>query len=332
MGIWISALARSCLFLAILAPGFGQDYRTLVRDADRDYRDKAYTKAENGYRAAFALSAGTGDERHAGALYNAACCAALAGNPDVALSWLQLWQEKEHNYANPSHLERDHDLFSLHGDPRWKNLIEQTRAAWAKTAARIDKPLEEELTAVYHDDQCLRLQLDAVEKAHGSNSREMQDLWKAITDQDKADLAKVAAVLDKDGWLGPEKVGWRGNTALFLVIQHADLETQEEYLPMMRAAVKAGHAEPGELALLEDRVALGEGRRQTYGSQIGRDPLTGRFYIRSLEDPEHVDQRRAAVGLQPLADYVSRWNIAWDPAAYKKRLPMLDRLDGIGTR
>jgi hypothetical protein len=96
---------------------------------------------------------------------------------------------------------------------------------------------------------------------------------------------------------------------------------------MMREAVKAGRAKASSLALLEDRVALAEGRPQTYGSQIMREGNAENYYVRALLDPDHVDERRASVGLGPLADYVKNWNIIWDVEAYKNQLPeLLDKL------
>jgi hypothetical protein len=74
--------------------------------------------------------------------------------------------------------------------------------------------------------------------------------------------------------------------------------------------------------LLEDRVALGEGRPQTYGSQLRTDG-NGPLYVPAIADPDHVDERRAAVGLPPMADYVKHWNLTWDLEAYKKELPQL---------
>lgn len=124
--------------------------------------------------------------------------------------------------------------------------------------------------------------------------------------------------------MGADVVGGQGNSTLFLVIQHADQATQEKYLPMMREAVKNGKAQGSSLALLEDRVALGQGKRQIYGSQIGRDPETQIYFISPLEDPDNVDKRRAEVGLQSLADYASRWQITWDVEQYKKDLPQLE--------
>jgi hypothetical protein len=136
---------------------------------------------------------------------------------------------------------------------------------------------------------------------------------------DSVNLKKVKAILDQYGWVGPKVVGGQASQALFLVIQHSDLASQQKYLPLMREAVKRGDAMGSALALLEDRVALGEGRKQTYGSQIGRDEKSGKFYVLPLEDPDHVDERREKVGLGKLADYVKRWDIEWNVEEYKKQ-------------
>ncbi|RYF64937.1 MAG: hypothetical protein EOO39_25770 [Cytophagaceae bacterium] len=93
---------------------------------------------------------------------------------------------------------------------------------------------------------------------------------------------------------------------------------------MMREAVKNGKAWGGNLALLEDRVALGQGKRQVYGSQIGRNMDTKLYYVLPLEDPDNVDKRRTAVGLPPLAEYVSRWKIVWNVDQYKKELATIE--------
>jgi hypothetical protein len=59
------------------------------------------------------------------------------------------------------------------------------------------------------------------------------------------------------------------------------------------------------LAYLTDRVYLAEGRPQEYGTQVtARD---GQWIPRHLRDHESVDDRRAAVGLEPLADYLTRF-------------------------
>jgi hypothetical protein len=106
-------------------------------------------------------------------------------------------------------------------------------------------------------------------------------------------------------------VGEQGNATLFLVIQHADQKTQEKYLPIMRVAVKSGKAYGRHLALLEDRVALAQGKKQIYGSQIHRDQQTGKYFVAPIEDEPNVNTRRAAVGLDPLEDYAKNWDIEY---------------------
>ena len=113
-------------------------------------------------------------------------------------------------------------------------------------------------------------------------------------------------------------MGEKGNSALFLVVQHAPLSTQEKYLPMMREAVKKGKARGTSLALLEDRVLMRNGKRQLYGSQVVTDPETSEKRFFPIEDVDNVDRRRAEVGLQPLAEYAQHFGITWDAAAIEK--------------
>ena len=121
-------------------------------------------------------------------------------------------------------------------------------------------------------------------------------------------------------------VGELGNSTFFAVIQHSDLKTQEKYLPVMREAAKNGKARADQLALLEDRVALKEGCRQIYGSQLGMDPITKKTYVCPLEDPGNVDARRAKVGLPPMQEYLEPAGIKWDVEQYKKDLPAIEAL------
>jgi hypothetical protein len=93
---------------------------------------------------------------------------------------------------------------------------------------------------------------------------------------------------------------------------------------MMKEAVKKGNASAGNLALLEDRILLKQGKKQIYGSQINTDQTTQLDYVCPLEDPDHVDKRRAEVGLEPMSAYLTRFKINWDPEQYKKDLPLIE--------
>ncbi len=141
--------------------------------------------------------------------------------------------------------------------------------------------------------------------------------------QDSLNLIRVTAIIDSTGWLGEEAIGRKANAALFLVIQHADArpDLQARYLEVMREAVKRGEAKPHQLAMLEDRVAVNHGRPQIYGSQIGWKD--GKGFVKPIADEEHVNERRAAVGLEPLERYVERFGLTWSPPVKKERVLLL---------
>lgn len=296
-----------------------QEYFSLVIKADSLYNAKDFRNSANKYSEAFKANGWKGlpNDR-----YNAACSWALAAVPDSAFFQLDKIATKA-NYTNYGHITTDPDLNSLHNDNRWKPLLEKIKQNKDKAEANLNKPLVALLDSIYLEDQMYRQQINGIDKKYGWESKEMKEHWKIINEKDSINLIKVKSILDKYGWLGADVIGGQGNSTLFLVIQHSDQATQEKYLPMMREAVKNGKAQASSLALLEDRVALGQGKLQIYGSQIGRDPETQIYYVLPLEDPDNVDKRRAEVGLKLLSEYVNHWQIKWDVEQYKKDLPKL---------
>lgn len=94
-------------------------------------------------------------------------------------------------------------------------------------------------------------------------------------------------------------VGEDGACAALLLAQHADRDPafQRRCLDLMTEAAERGEASRAELAYLTDRVLLAEGQPQEYGTQVaGREDG---WAPRRLRDPDHVDERRAAMSLRP---------------------------------
>jgi hypothetical protein len=281
------------------------EYLAFVKKADSLYKAKDYTNSARFYSLAFKSNGWKGIPVDR---YNAACSWALSGNADSAFFQLERIARKV-SYANYDHITTDTDLNSLHSDKRWASLLAIVKQNKEKAEANLNRPLANQLDSIFSEDQKYRLMMEDIEKKYGFESNEMKTLWNTIRVKDSVNLIKVTAILDKYGWLGPDVVGNLGSNSLFLVIQHADQKTQEKYLPMMRDAVKNGRAFAGNLALLEDRVALGQGKKQIYGSQIHRDNQTGKYFIAPIEDEANVNVRRAAVGLGPLEEYAKNWDI-----------------------
>ena len=129
---------------------------------------------------------------------------------------------------------------------------------------------------------------------------------RAMAAADGENLPWLRQVITDVGWPGKSLVGEDGAQAAWLLAQHAgrDPALQRRCLDLLTAAVQRGEATLVQQAYLTDRVLRHEGKPQEYGTQAtSRD---GRLEPQKLRDPDHVDQRRASVGLGPLAGYLAR--------------------------
>ena len=162
---------------------------------------------------------------------------------------------------------------------------------------------------IYEDDQKYRQQLEGTFIKYGMQSKEVHELADQMNRMDTLNLVKVTAILDQYGWVGKDLVGQDGNSALYLVIQHADPKTRDKYLPMMQDAVLKNNALASDLATLEDRVLLEQHKKQIYGTQFSLNRKTGKYTLDPLQDPEHVDERRAKVGLGTIQSNLAKFGI-----------------------
>jgi hypothetical protein len=118
--------------------------------------------------------------------------------------------------------------------------------------------------------------------------------------------AWLKSVLAERGWPAQSAVGTAAAEAAWLLAQHADADPdfQQRCLAMLGAAVRADEASPTHLAYLTDRVLRARGEPQRFGTQFWTGPDgSGELVAAPIEDIDHLDQRRAAVGLGPFADY-----------------------------
>ncbi len=306
------------LFATIFA-SYGQNYEDLIRKADSCYEAKNYKLSTSFFEKAIKSKPESKNN-----FYNAACAASLANDKINSIKWLEI--AINNGFDNLNHIKTDSDLDNIRKEKKFNKVITELQKKNELIEANYDKPLQKELFEIYKDDQEIRNQYVSAQKKYGYQGKEMDSLGKIMTLKDSINLIKIVKILDEKGWVGKDKVGGQANQTLFLVIQHSDLKIQQKYLPMMKEAVKKGNANSSSLALLEDRIALREGKKQIYGSQIGTNPTTKTQYILPLEDPDNVDKRRTEVGLGTLADYVKNWNITWNVEQYKKDLPAIEEM------
>lgn len=169
-----------------------------------------------------------------------------------------------------------------------------------------DTALRKILEVIAVEDQTLRLLLPDVNERFGHDSGEGKYIWSLIHRQDSICLMKIEKILNAYGWIGKSRVGAEANQAIWLVMQHADLERQLKYLPLLKKSVEIGESEGWHLAFLEDRILMRQHKNQIYGSQAIWDNIIGKMKIYPIDDRKNVNERRAKIGLEPIEVYVKQ--------------------------
>lgn len=296
-----------------------KNYSELIRVGWQLCLEKKFSESAKIYEKAFAIN----EKAPLNDRYNAACINSLANNKNAAYKHLFI-AANQLKWYDVNHLKNDSDLTNIKNDKRWNQLI----SVMQKTKNDIEKHYDKELVAVldkiYFDDQSTRSQIRAKEKKYGRDSKEMRAFWQTILKKDSINLIKVSKILDSQGWPSKNKIGTRGASTIFLVIQHANQDTKLKYLSMIKKAVKNDELPKRQYAMFYDRLLLGQGKRQIYGTQLAMSKESEKPYVLPLEDAENVDKRRAKMGLNSMQENLNRWNLTWNIKTYLKILPKIE--------
>jgi hypothetical protein len=294
-------------------------YLQLTKEGSTSLEKKEYEKSVILYREAFKQNSWKAFYQDR---YNSACANAEAGHKDSA--FFQLFKIAElYSYSDYNTLISEAHFLNLHSDKRWDEILTKVKQNIGKSESKLNKSLVILLDSVYKTDQSTRLNAVAVNNEFGQESKEAKEMWKKIKQKDSVNLFLVSNIIEKYGWPGKSVVGAIGNSAMFLVIQHADIKVQEKYLPVIREAVKNGNASAYDLAELEDIVALKQKRKQIYGSQL-KAVDAKKYCVLPVENPETIDERRKKAGLNTMNEYLENWGMVWNITNYNKDLLVLE--------
>jgi hypothetical protein len=149
-----------------------------------------------------------------------------------------------------------------------------------------------------------------------------KDGWKEQLLLDSQNLKIVTSYLDTYGWPAAFDVGFIGQRAIGMAIQHSPLIIQEKYYPLLVNAYKRDSLLFETVALLEDRINKRNRRFQFYGTQLvsykGKQVLYPVFNIDSLE----IWRKRIGFKIT-IVDYMKLLNTNWNIDDYKLMLPNL---------
>lgn len=179
------------------------------------------------------------------------------------------------------------------------------------TFAQVEKPaLATLLDRIARDDQKFRGKvITRKAEQYGWDAPEVRAIWKKQERLDAINLKEIEKIIAQFGYPGKTLVGESRKSIVFLVIQHADLETRMKYLPVLKKAAESGEISQSSFAIMMDRNEMDEGRPQLYGSQLREIGRERKIY--PIVNEHEVDLRRAAVGLEPLAVYLKKNGIAY---------------------
>ena len=134
---------------------------------------------------------------------------------------------------------------------------------------------------------------------------------------DKENQTFVFGLLDNQGW--PDGLSDKANSAIFLVIDHAEFAAQEKYYPVVKEKAEEGTIGKEDAATLQDRILMKKGEMQVYGTQTTRVVINGENinYLWPVKNPDQLDKLRKEVNLPLIAEYIAVFEkqgikLVWD--------------------
>lgn len=171
--------------------------------------------------------------------------------------------------------------------------------------------LKNELAQLAEEDQNL------IEKL--SKSGELADykdeLHPEIKEVFEKNTQRAKEIIENHGWPTISSVGEEGSDAMYLIVQHSVLEPDfmQSCVPLLEEQIKNNEAKGWQLAFLQDRTLMQQGKPQIYGTQhdVNKNGIMEPYKI---QNPETVNERRFALGLEALEEKTKQLQENYDNA------------------
>lgn len=189
------------------------------------------------------------------------------------------------------------------------------------TAQNIDSLLRE----VHRSDQAVRRAMIALTQSEQLDIDAVIAAQEQIDNVDSTNQVVVARLLEK-GW--PRDLSDEAHHTIWLVIDHAPLDYQLHYLPLVEEQMVKGVISKSDYATLFDRVCMRQGAPQRYGTQtVQRRSAESNapIYVWPTENPSKLNRLRRSMGLSPIKRYCRKVAKTYGaPCIYDPRLTVED--------
>lgn len=209
---------------------------------------------------------------------------------------------------------------SIHKQLALLLLLHSCAPSFAQSAIACDwKAMESSFEAIVDEDQSgaqmtmallekfLQARKDDPERPHSAEEdAHFKEVGAIRKKAGQEHLKVMLPILKSCGWPDYTKLSEKASRAAWLTIQHASKADQDAVEPMIEEAFKVGKIRPAEYALLVDRIRTRNKRPQLYGSQVFTklSPTGAKNTWGPIDDIDHLDERRASIGLEPICDYL----------------------------
>lgn len=123
-----------------------------------------------------------------------------------------------------------------------------------------------------------------------------------IAAADAKNQPEVLGIFARYGWVTNSRAGRDAAHDFWLLVQHQTPAIQRRLLPALADAAQHGDASMSDYAYLYDRVQVGLGKPQRWGSQTSCQD--GKPVLAAVEDPAGLDARRKELFMPPIAEYL----------------------------
>lgn len=158
--------------------------------------------------------------------------------------------------------------------------------------------IKQKLKTIREADQEIRARI--IQEMATKDPEAMKKIALEMKASDRQNQLYIASLLDQCGW--PKGLNAVENNTIFLVIDHADTAFMSKYFPVLKVQADMGIVAKTDLATLQDRMQLRNGKKQTFGTQTLK---TGNIVtIWPIDNPDDLDTRRKQMGLMPMSEYI----------------------------
>ena len=201
------------------------------------------------------------------------------------------------------------------------------------------RQLDSLLRVVHDRDQAVRMEVIRLSQQVPPPVDSLMAAYARMQEAD-AENQRIVSELLRGGW--PTGISDEAAETIWLVIDHADLEMQKRWMPLIEEQMAAGTISKSSYATLLDRMLMRENRPQRYGTQtcsltyiVEADSthMEQRIWLWPVEQPERLDSLRKVMGLAPIATYLREVEevygapCLWDPKLTVEQIEALRQGD-----